>query len=297
MDQSRKAGSEFSVIIPTLNAAKTLPLLLKNLKQQTLTPLEVLLVDSSSEDETLPLAREAGLRTLSLARKDFDHGGTRDWALRQSDGEYIVFLTQDAILSSPDSLEKLLLPMVKDSRIAAVGGRQLPKADAAAYERLVRSFNYPEKSRVWSQKDIAELGIRAFLISDVFAAYRRSAYLEVGGFDHPIMTNEDMLMAQKLLSAGYRLAYSGEACVLHSHNLSWKQQYRRNYIVGQTMVRYADRFSHVEEMGEGVSLFKNVTGALLKEKRYGAILGFGLDCSARLLGNRLGRRKEAGRKP
>ncbi len=47
--------------------------------------------------------------------------------------------------------------------------------------------------------------------------------LEVGGFDHPILTNEDMLMAEKLLHAGYKIAYSGKAAVYHSHRFTLRQ--------------------------------------------------------------------------
>ena len=54
------------------------------------------------------------------------------------------------------------------------------------------------------------------------------AYLAVGGFDAPIITNEDMMMAAKLLHAGYALAYTPEAAVYHSHRYTMEEEYRRN---------------------------------------------------------------------
>ena len=282
---------KISVIIPTLNAGAELAALMDSLRAQTMAPDEIIVVDSQSTDDTAQIAAEAGALFIPIERKDFDHGGTRDLALRASSGDVVIFMTQDAVPADQWAIEHLIAPL-EDERVAAVGGRQTPKADARPFERLVRTHNYPESSRVWDANVIESMGVRAFMISDVFAAYRRSAYLAVGGFDHPIMTNEDMLMVQRLLQAGYRIAYAGDACVLHSHNLTMKQQFKRNYIVGRTMKRYEERFCHVQEMGEGTKLAKAVLVQLLREGHPLEAICFCFDCVARLLGNRLGRRDE-----
>ena len=91
------------------------------------------------------------------------------------------------------------------------------------------------------------LGIRSFLLSDSCAAYRRSAYESVGGFTHPIETNEDMLIAADFLRAGYALVYQAEARVLHAHNYSLLQEYRRNRKIGAFLVRYSERFQGANE--------------------------------------------------
>jgi len=282
---------KISVIIPTLNAGGELNALMERLRAQTLPPDEIIVVDSQSTDDTARLAAQAGAVVIPIERKDFDHGGTRDMALRRSTGDVVIFMTQDALPADEHAIERLIAPLAQE-RVAAVGGRQVPKADARPFERLVRAHNYPAESRVWDAEAIERMGVRAFMISDVFAAYRREAYLAVAGFDHPIMTNEDMLMVQRLLEAGYRIAYAGDACVLHSHNLTMKQQFRRNYIVGRTMKRYEDRFCHAQEMGEGTKLAKAVLVQLLKEGHPIEAICFCFDCAARLLGNRLGRRDE-----
>lgn len=281
-----------SLIIPTLNGAKDLPALMTRLKNQTVPPDEIIVVDSASTDGTAQLAHELGAKVIEIARKDFDHGGTRDMALRRSRGELVLFMTQDALPADEYYIERLIAPF-DDPRVAAVGGRQMPRDDARPFERLVREHNYPKHTRVWDEAAIDEMGVRAFLISDVCSAYRRKAYLNAGGFDHPIMTNEDMLMAQRLLADGHLLCYCGAAAVLHSHNMTLSQQFKRNYIVGRTMKRYEARFSHVSEMGEGTKLAKAVLLALLKEGRPLEALRFSMDCAARLFGNRLGRMQES----
>ena len=281
-----------SLIIPTLNGAKDLPALMTRLKNQTVPPDEIIVVDSASTDGTAQLAEQLGAKVIEIERKDFDHGGTRDMALRRSRGELVLFMTQDALPVDEHYIEHLIAPF-DDPRVAAVGGRQVPKPDARPFERLVREHNYPAHTRVWDASAIGQMGVRAFLISDVCSAYRRSDYLNAGGFDHPIMTNEDMLMAQRLLEAGHMLCYCGAAAVYHSHNMTLSQQYRRNYIVGRTMKRYEARFAHVSEMGEGTKLAKSVLIELLRGMRLIEAFCFCMDCAARLLGNRLGRLHES----
>ncbi|MCI6586375.1 MAG: glycosyltransferase, partial [Oscillibacter sp.] len=75
-----------SLIIPTLNAGKELGALLAALRAQTVPPDEIIVVDSASEDDTRSVAEAAGAIFIPIARKDFDHGGTRHMALMRSTG-------------------------------------------------------------------------------------------------------------------------------------------------------------------------------------------------------------------
>ena len=207
-----------SAILPTLNAAGEIAALLAALMGQTQPPDEILVVDSGSTDGTAELARAHGARVMSIPRDRFDHGGTRDAALRQTTGEFVLFLTQDALPANERYIEQLLLPFA-DERIAAASGRQLPRPDTRPYVQAVQLYRYPAQSRTWGSEDREALGIRAYHLSDVCSAYRRSAYEAVGGFPHPLPTNEDMLIAAAFLDAGYRLAYCADAAVVHSHDL------------------------------------------------------------------------------
>lgn len=281
---------DISVIIPTLNAEHDIEGLLTVLGRQSIQPIETLVVDSASEDRTIELIQKhKGVRLLQIDRQDFNHGGTRDLALRESRGDFVCFLTQDALPVSDDYLELLVAPMVDDSEIALVSGRQLPKADARRFEQLVRGFNYPDSSSVRSKRDLKKYGIKTFFASDTCSAYRRTAYLECGGFEH-VNTNEDMLMAAKFIASGMKVAYEPRAEVYHSHNLTPSQQFARNRAVGFFLESHADVLMHISETGEGGRLVKSVSLQLLREGNFGEFVAFGVDCCARLLGNRAGRR-------
>ena len=214
---------DISIIIPTLNAEHEIEALLIALDRQSIQPNEILVVDSASEDKTIELVQKhKRVRLLEIDRQDFNHGTTRDMALNESSGAFVCFLTQDAVPVSDDYLKRLVAPMVEDSNIALVSGRQLPKADARRFEQLVRCFNYPDSPSVRSKGDLEKLGIKTFFASDACSAYRRTAYLECGGFDH-VNTNEDMLMAAKFIASGMKVAYEPRAEVYHSHNLTPSQ--------------------------------------------------------------------------
>lgn len=288
---------DISVIIPTLNAEHEIEALLIALDRQSIQPNEILVVDSASEDKTIELVQKhKRVRLLEIDRHDFNHGTTRDMALNESSGDFVCFLTQDAVPVSDDYLKRLVAPMVEDPSIALVSGRQLPKADARRFEQLVREFNYPDSPSVRSKGDLEQFGIKTFFASDACSAYRRSSYLECGGFEH-VNTNEDMLMAAKFIASGMKVAYEPRAEVYHSHNLTPSQQFARNRAVGFFLETHADDLMHASEIGEGGRLVKAVSSQLLREGNLVEFIAFGFDCCARLLGNRAGRRSARKERP
>lgn len=281
---------DVSVIIPTLNAEHEIEDLLAALERQSLRPMEILVVDSASDDGTVPLVKmHEAIRLLQIERCDFNHGATRDMALRATTGDFVCFLTQDALPASDAYLERLVTPMVGDPSIALVSGRQLPKADARRFEQLVRSFNYPDSPSVRSKSDLNKCGIKTFFASDSCSAYRRTAYLDCGGFEY-VNTNEDMLMAARFVASGLKVAYEPGAEVYHSHNLTPSQQFARNRAVGMFLESHSDDLMHASEIGEDGRLVKAVSSQLLREGNLTEFIAFGVDCCARLLGNRAGRR-------
>lgn len=279
-----------SLIIPTLNAEGEIGALIEALLGQSRVPNEILVVDSSSDDGTVGIAssyREVSVEVID--RRDFDHGLTRDRALRRSSGDIACFMTQDAVPANDAFIENLVAPILSDPSVAVSSGRQLPKADARRFEQLVRAFNYTDESNVRSRDDVPRLGIKAYFATDVCAAYRRSAYLELGGFGSTDMS-EDMLMAAKAVKAGWKVAYAADAEVYHLHNLTPRQQYERNFAIGRFLERNADLLSCASEVGEGGRLARDVATALVKEANIPELLAFAVDCAARFAGNRAGRK-------
>ena len=280
-----------SVIIPTLNAERQIGPLLDALKEQSKLADEIIVVDSESDDNTLIEAKKHGASCcLSIDRNKFDHGQTRDMALRESHGDIVVFMTQDALPLNSLLIEKLVLPVETDKKVAVSTARQIPYPHASLMEKLVRTFNYPDLSCTKTKEDIPTYGIKCYFCSDVCAAYRRELYEELGGFEYPLKTNEDMFFAAKAINNGYKVAYTADAQVYHSHDFTLREQYRRNYIQGYELQRHANLLGEVSQESEGMRLVKDVSLGLLRKGRVISFIRFGIDCCARYLGNKAGRK-------
>lgn len=252
-----------AVCVPTLNAGALWPEWLARFRAAFGdTPL--LVVDSSSSDSTPELARQAGAEVVSIERCEFDHGATRDWALRYCEEDIVVFLTQDAL--PVNTASHLALRKAFDQPgVAAAFGRQLPHHNATPISAHTRLFNYPPTSRVVDASDIPQLGIKAAFLSNSFTAYRRQALLDVGGFPHGTILSEDMIAGARLLQAGWQLAYCADAQVLHSHNYSFREEFRRYFDIGvlhqreRWLVEWLGRAE-----GEGARFVRSEIGYLLR---------------------------------
>lgn len=256
-----------SIIIPTLNAEKFIAELVLRLRRQTLLPAEIIVVDSSSGDQTVEIAAEMGCRTLVIERKAFDHGGTRNQSAKLAVGDVLVFMTQDALPVDDKLLEKLVEPLA-DSLIAASFGRQLAKGDAIPPEKFARLFNYPGTGMVKSRDDLPRLGIKTFFFSNVCSAVRKREFEAVGGFPEKIVMNEDMVLAAKLILRGYKVAYVPEAAVWHSHNYSIAQQFRRYFDIGASLSMNRWLLEYARAEGEGFKFVKEQLMWLLRHRHY-----------------------------
>ena len=298
--QKARAGREesrlkVSVMIPTLNAEKQIGGLLDALLRQTLPPAEILVIDSASGDRTAGMVlsyaegrSRANVRLMRIPRERFNHGGTRQLGAEETEGDVLVYMTQDAQPASEDLLEQLVRPLREDESIAAAYARQLPRPDASPRERLVRAFNYPDQPELHSLEDLPRLGLKTFFLSDVCAAYRRETFEALGGFERDVLSNEDMLFAARAIRAGYRIAYVPEARVIHSHNLSLRQQYARNRVQGYEIARHRELLGPAPASREGLRMLKAVAAGLLREGRILSVVGLAADCAARYLGSRAG---------
>ena len=223
----------FALCVPTYNAGNQWQDWVHAYQSQSLKASQVIVIDSSSFDETVKLSEEAGFCVHSISLSAFNHGGTRNQAVKFSEdfADIVVFMTQDAILASSDSLVNLLAPF-SDPKVAAVCGRQLPHHNATPLAAHARYFNYPSESKVKSQADISILGIKTAFMSNSFAAYRLSVFEELGGFPDNTILAEDMYLTAKMILSGYKVAYCAEETVFHSHNYTLKQEFQRYFDTG-----------------------------------------------------------------
>lgn len=224
-------SQRIACVVPTYNGRDDLARLLMSLKNQS-AEFDLILVDSSSNDGTQELANSWVSSTLVIPSNQFNHGGTRQMMVdRNPDYDIYVFLTQDVYLEDSQAIAELVAPFV-DLNVGAVCGRQLPHLNADLLAQHARLFNYPDNFLVKSFSDASSLGIKTPFMSNSFSAYRAVALKEVNGFPKHVILSEDMYVAAKMLLAGWKIAYAGEARCRHSHNYTIIEEFRRYFDQG-----------------------------------------------------------------
>ncbi|MFO7690776.1 MAG: glycosyltransferase family 2 protein [Cryobacterium sp.] len=196
--------------------------------------IEVLVIDSGSTDATLDIVkRYPAVRLHEIPNAEFGHGKTRNLAADLARGEFIAFLTHDAIPVSRQWLRELLAPFALDKSIVAVMGKQIPRRDCfplMKYEiRGVFAGFGPDfgTSVFYNDSFVQSEGVLNAIsfYSDVNSAARREFLTAVIPY-RDVRYAEDQLFGKDLIEAGYRKAYAGRAAVEHSNDLT-REEYRR----------------------------------------------------------------------
>jgi rhamnosyltransferase len=230
---SRKLS--IGVAFITHEARRHLPYCLPPLLNSPFTP-RVLVVNSSSGDGTVELAREMGAETLIIPRSEFNHGTARELARKHLNTDIVVLMTPDAYAVSKDFLEPLLAPLFRGEASISYA-RQIPHAGASFFEAFPRQFNYPDQSHIRGLADLETYGVYTFFCSNACAAYVNAALDQMGGFP-AVLFGEDTFAAATLLRQGHKIAYVAESMVRHSHDYSLIQEFRRHFDIGLVRKEY-----------------------------------------------------------
>jgi rhamnosyltransferase len=219
------------VVFITHNAKKHLVKCLPPIMSSPLKP-KVLVVNSSSNDGTVELAKNLGADVLIIPRNEFNHGLTRELARKKINTDIVIMMTPDAYALDDDLIEKLIQPILSKRSVVAYA-RQIAHNDSDVFENFPRLYNYPNlnETQIKTLKDSFNLGAKVFFCSDSCAAYLNSALDEVGGFKETL-TAEDYLVVIEILKKGYAVAYVPDAIVKHSHRYSLKDEFKRHFDTG-----------------------------------------------------------------
>ncbi|UOE44486.1 glycosyltransferase family A protein [Agromyces larvae] len=224
-----------TVTILTYNGEEYLERILAQLRAQELdAPFEVLVIDSGSTDSTLDIVRRfPEVRLHEIPNSEFGHGRTRNLAARLANGEFVAYLTHDAIPIGPNWLRELLAPFAIDERIVAVMGKQVPRRECfplLKYEiqGVFAGFGPDLATSVFYKDDAIDdsaLGYLGFY-SDVNSAARRDFLLNTIPY-RDVRYAEDQLFGRDIIEAGYRKAYAPRAAVEHSNDLTLDEYGKR----------------------------------------------------------------------
>ncbi len=252
------------IIIPVYKPDEKLVRLVERLQQQDYEIQTIRLINTKSQVPLPEILREPyPVEIMEIKASEFDHGGTRNMGARSSDADLLIFMTQDAVPADRTLVSSFVQTFETHQDINIAYGRQLPNRECNVVERFTRRFNYPEDSKVKSIQDLESMGIKTFFFSDVCGAYRRSPFLQRGGFETPIIFGEDLIHTAKCVLDGERVAYVADAMVYHSHNYNCMQQFHRNFDGGVVQAIYSEIFKDIPSEGEGIKLVKQTAAYLL----------------------------------
>jgi rhamnosyltransferase len=285
-----------SILIPTFNAKKYIKQLLPRLIEQNLpenVTSEIIIIDSSSTDETkdIVISQYKDVKFITIPNKEFDHGGTRNKLAELSSGDYLLFMTQDAIPVNKDLISNLLSNF-EDPEVKIAYARQIPNDDASGLERFARSFNYPNVRIIKDKNSIDKLGIKTFFNSNVCSMYSASLFKggEFSGFPEKVILNEDMILSYQVIMAGYKVVYDNQAKVFHSHNYNLKQQFKRYFDIGMAFNQTSYILENVSNEKEGMRMVIQQQKYLLGQKLFGEAIYSYFEAGAKYIGYNLGKR-------
>jgi len=180
---------KISIVIPTKNEERYLPLLLKSMQDQTYHDKEVIVADAYSSDKTREIAQSFGAKVVDGGMP----GPGRNLGANVATGELLVFFDADILLPNPTFLSDCLREFeerildIATCRVKAMGKNPLDHVMHEAYN-------------IYS---VATEQIRPHAPGFCIFA-RRSAHEAIQGFDEEVLFAEDHDYVQRAQKAGMR---------------------------------------------------------------------------------------------
>jgi rhamnosyltransferase len=208
-----------SIIMRSFNEGWALTETLAALKAQAFTSWELIVIDSGSTDGSIELIRAAQPQHfIQIRPQEYNPSRVMNRGMRLAVSDFGVFLNADATPQGADWLGPLV-EALQSPRVAAAFGRQIPRPDCAAvfacdYDRC---FGPNRESAHWDH-----------FFSMVSSGLRKDAWLQ-RGFREDLQYAEDDEYTRWCKTQGYEVLYVPESVVMHSHNYSPREVYRRAF--------------------------------------------------------------------
>lgn len=276
------------IVCPLYNAKEYIEDLYKSLLiQKDVNVGKILFLLTESKDNSEQLLKINKCNYEIIKKSEFSHSLTREKAAMKSNADIVCFITQDVVIKDDKWLYNLTKNILKGN-CAAAYSRQITKYNNI--EKYTRERNYPDYSFMRSKNDIEKYGLRTFFFSDAASAVDLKVFKKVKGYDSKKLTiSEDMYLAYKLITNGYKISYESDSIVYHSHNFTLKQIYDRYKLTGM----FFKENSYLDKYGtnsSGADLAKYVLKRIVQEKNIKMFFRYPFDMAARLFGMKAGKR-------
>lgn len=201
------------------------------MRQKVDQPVEVVLVDNNSTDQTVARAQSILPDIKVVTIDDFLPGLALNMGIRASSGDYVVCVSAHC----PAVDEYWLANLVKnldDPEVAGVYGRQIPTQFSNPFDKrdLLNMFGLDRRVQV-----------RDTFFHNANSMMPRSVW-ERFPFDEEITNIEDRLWGQQVIDAGLKIVYEPDAAVFHFHGIHQDNRPDRAHNVVRILESHVDEF-------------------------------------------------------
>jgi glycosyltransferase involved in cell wall biosynthesis len=211
-----------SVIIPTLNEGRALPICLRSVIAQSYDKVEIVVVDSASRDGTREAALEAGAALVDYPGRPL---GARHEGLSRSKGELVLLLDADQVLFD-DTVQRA---------VDAIDGLDMLALEESSYQP--RGFLQNSISR--QKAALQRPGDRGELPPHCYPRLYRRHLLEAAFLDLPgemlgkVFAFDDRILYSKARAHSSKVAFLPKG-VMHIEESSWMDLMRHAYRQGKS---------------------------------------------------------------
>lgn len=207
-----------SVIVPTKNVERTLESCLRSIRSQSLTDLELVVIDNFSTDATWDIAQRYADVAVQAGP---ERSAQRNLAIQRSRGEYVLWIDADMVLT-PRVLEDAVRKAQETSSIAVF----IP-------EETVGSGFWTACRTLERRCYVGEQLIEAPRL------VRREFFSDHGGFVADVAGQEDADLRMRLIATGAPMSRIATYILHDEGHLTIRDVMRKRFYYGQSLPAYA----------------------------------------------------------
>jgi len=223
-----------SIVVRSFNEGWALRETLPAIQSQSYQNWELIVIDSGSTDGSCDLIQSAKpAHFIKIKPHEYNPSRVLNRGMQLARADLVIFLNADATPQGANWLRPLVRAL-GDAATAAVFGRQIPrpKCPAVFANDYERCFGANPESFQWDH-----------FFSMVSSGLRRDIWSK-RGFREDMQYSEDDEYTRWCRAQGYRVAYCSESVVMHSHNYTAAQAFKRSFGEAKALAAVWNRSPH-----------------------------------------------------
>lgn len=216
------------MLVPAFNEAETIADTISSLQNQTVQPVEIIVIDDCSTDDTAEVARRMGATVIRPAVNTGSKAGAQNYALGDVTTEFTMAIDADTTVA-PDAIERFLKVMA-DKSVSAACGFVVPRHVRTVWER----GRYVEYLLAFAfYKPIQDYFTKPLIASGCFSIYRTEVLLAHQGWRTRTMA-EDMDLTWSMYQQGRTVRFVPEAVCypIEPHNFHFMRKQLKRWSHG-----------------------------------------------------------------